>query len=127
MSSERRILIVDDSPAMRALIARVLVLAGVAAERIAEAGDGAAALALLRARPHALVVLDITMPVLDGEALLGRLRADPALAGLAVVVVTSDRSGPLRERLSRLGAEVLVKPFRPEQLRDRLAALGAVP
>jgi CheY-like chemotaxis protein len=86
-----RVLVVDDDPAFRALVRRVL---GGIAEGVEEAGDGATALREVRARPPDLLVLDVHMPPPDGRAVLAELRADPALAGLPVVVVTAAELDP---------------------------------
>jgi signal transduction histidine kinase len=81
-----RVLVVDDDPAFRALARRLLTPA---AERLTEAGDGAAALGMLRDDPPDLLLLDLTIPPPDGQAVLAELRADPRLAGLPVVIVTA--------------------------------------
>jgi CheY-like chemotaxis protein len=85
------------------------------------AGDGAAALAAVRAQPYDLVLLDLNMPVMDGEQFLATARADPALRRL-LVVVCSTESHPTRiRRLRLLGAEFVHKPFRPEELTVAIA------
>ncbi|HEY3358017.1 MAG TPA: response regulator [Polyangia bacterium] len=82
-----QVLIVDDDPDIRDTLAEVL-----AYERytVLCAADGAQGLALLRAgaRPD-LILLDMLMPVVDGGEFLVQLRADPALAGLRVLVISA--------------------------------------
>ena len=111
------ILVVDDSAVMRAMIARVLRVSGLPVAGVREAGDGAAALAALAAEPADLVLLDVNMPVMDGEETLRRLRADPATARLPVLVVSTEGSEARRAVLAGLGAHFIRKPFRPEELR----------
>jgi signal transduction histidine kinase/ActR/RegA family two-component response regulator len=85
-----RILVVDDHPVNREVICRQLELLGLAAE-VAE--DGAAALALWREAPHALVLLDLHMPVLDGFGLAAAIRSDEAVRGMprtGLIAVTAD-------------------------------------
>ena len=61
------IMIVDDSPVMRAFIRKVLGLTGLDLGEVLEAGDGQEALALLRGRWIDLVLTDINMPNMNGE------------------------------------------------------------
>jgi two-component system chemotaxis response regulator CheY len=122
------VLIVDDSAVMRAMVARVLRLTGLPLGEVGEAGDGAAGLAAARARPADLVLLDVNMPVMDGEEMLRRLRADPATAHVPVVVVSTEGSEARRHALEALGALFIRKPFKPEGLRDVIVrAAGVTP
>jgi CheY-like chemotaxis protein len=82
-----RILVVDDEPDLRFLLRRVFERAG---HEVIEATDGAAALALVYESPPDLVVTDIMMPVMDGAELIGRLRSDPATAGIPILSVSGD-------------------------------------
>ena len=75
-----RILIVDDSAMMRAMIKRVVKLTNVPVEEILEAGDGAEALTLLEAHDVQLLLTDINMPVMTGADLLRELRQQRSLA-----------------------------------------------
>ena len=81
-------------------------------------GDGLEALKALGSVTPSLILLDLSMPVMDGIQFLKTLHGDPKWAGLPVIVVSGEGSGsPLREA-EELGAkEVLVKSkFSPEQL-----------
>ena len=71
-----RILIVDDSSMMRALIKRVVTLADVPVDDVLEAGNGAEALAILESSEVQLLLTDINMPVMTGIELLRQLAAD---------------------------------------------------
>jgi CheY-like chemotaxis protein len=110
------VLVVDDNRIMRDMVARAVGLSGLPLAAIRQAGDGKAALASLRAQPAHLVLLDLNMPVMDGEAFLRELRADAALGGTLVVVVSTESSGARIERLRTLGAGFVHKPFTPEAL-----------
>src|SRR5574340_358528 len=115
------ILIVDDSPAMCAMIGRVLNLSGLEIGECRYARDGEDALTQLRARPADLVLTDINMPRMDGEEFVRRLGTDGAISGVSVVVVSTDATANRRRRLLELGARgYLVKPFHPEDLRVEL-------
>lgn len=122
------VLIVDDSAVMRAMIARVVRLSGLPPGTVFEAGDGAAGLAAARAHRVDLVLLDVNMPVMDGEAMLRHLRAAPETAGLPVVVVSTEGSEARRAALEALGVSFIRKPFKPEELRAVvLQAAGVTP
>lgn len=115
------ILIVDDSSAMRSVIKRILAISGFEMDTCLDACDGEDALAALRRQPVNLVISDINMPRMDGEALLREMSADPALAAIPVVIVSSDATESRASRLLELGAKAyLVKPFQPQMFRQRL-------
>lgn len=109
-----RVLVVDDSEAVRQLIAVNLELEGIHVEQCA---DGAEALARIAASPPDLVTLDVRMPTLDGFETVRRLRSDPSTARIPVVLVTG-RASPADLALGeRLGVDAyLVKPFEPAEL-----------
>lgn len=116
-----RILIVDDSPAMRAFIRRVFRLSGIEVARFLEAGNGVEALQTLRSEPVDAVLTDINMPVMDGEEMLRRMAEDKALRGIPAIVISTDSSGCRMARMLSLGARgYLGKPFRPEDLREAI-------
>lgn len=115
------ILIVDDSSAMRSVIKRILAISGFEMDTCLDACDGEDALAALRRQPVNLVISDINMPRMDGEALLREMSADPALSAIPVVIVSSDATESRASRLLELGAKAyLVKPFQPQMFRQRL-------
>lgn len=121
-----RIMIVDDSPAMRAFIGRIVQLSGLDVESCVHAGNGREALTLLRQQTVDIVLSDINMPVMDGEQMLQELSNDAELHRVPVVVVSTDSTDQRRHRMMELGAKGYVrKPFAPETLRNELEmALG---
>jgi CheY-like chemotaxis protein len=111
------VLVVDDDQDIRFSVRMALQDAGY---RVYEAADGVPALALLREHPVGLVVLlDLNMPGMDGEALLRALAADPATATRhAFILCTAhaahaSRSLPLAvaKLLAKVGVGLLAKPF----------------
>jgi two-component system, chemotaxis family, chemotaxis protein CheY len=119
-----RVLIVDDSPAMRKFIRRVLDLTGLEIAEGLDAGNGQEALDLLERNWVDIVLTDINMPVMNGEELLQRLAANPLLASIPVLVVSTDRSEARLARMMSLGAQGYVtKPFLPEALGDVMQGL----
>ncbi len=115
------VLVVDDSPVMRKMVIRVLGMSGLSIESVHEACQGREALDVL-ARESAinLGLFDVNMPVLNGEDLVIQIRAEPKIAGLPVIMVSTEGSVERIERLKRLGAAFIRKPFGPEALLDAI-------
>ena len=115
------VMIVDDSPAMRKFVRRVIELSGLAAGDYQEAANGCEALELLRRRPVDVVLTDINMPQMNGEQLVESLANDPQLSRIPVIVVSTDSSDNRVHRMVALGAKsYIAKPFQPESLRAEL-------
>src|SRR5260221_7232383 len=120
------IFVVDDDPGIRTVLRRALEQQGHA---VSEAGDGLTALERLRTSPWPLVVLlDLTMPYLDGAGVLGTLAGDGALAQRHryVLMTASAQTLPLAlgTLLVRLGVPLVQKPFDLEMLLDIVADLA---
>jgi two-component system chemotaxis response regulator CheY len=114
-----RILIVDDSAMMRALIKRIVNMTNVPVEEILEAGNGAEALALLESHDVDLLLTDINMPVMNGAELLRAIARNERWRGLTRVIISTDGSTARREEAADLDVKCyLEKPFSPEVLRD---------
>jgi two-component system chemotaxis response regulator CheY len=115
------LLIVDDSPAMRSFIRRVLEISGFAVGEYVEAANGEEALTVLRRQWIDVVLSDINMPTMDGEEFLRRMEADEVLRSIPVLVVSTDRTETRVQRMMAMGARGYVKkPFAAETLRDEL-------
>lgn len=116
-----RVLIVDDSPVMRAFIRRIILVSGMEEAEFLEAGDGGEALRLLSQQWVDVVLTDINMPTMDGEELVRRLEADDMLKSVPVVIVSTDGTESRMRQMLALGARGYVKkPFMPETLRAEL-------
>ncbi|MCA1841779.1 MAG: response regulator, partial [Actinobacteria bacterium] len=105
------VLVVEDDPAARQLLTIHLTNAGFL---VAEAEDGSEGLAAACQLHPALIVLDVVIPGLDGWDLLTRLKGDPALAGIPVIVVSmldDEKKG-----LTLGASDYLVKPVGRDQL-----------
>jgi len=114
-----RILVVDDNDALRENLAEALQLEGY---DVTVASDGSGALARLDEEPaFQVVLLDLVMPGMDGRELLHRIRQDPRLASLRVVMTTG-HTGP-RARSGVPADAFLTKPF---GVRELLAAIHEV-
>jgi two-component system alkaline phosphatase synthesis response regulator PhoP len=112
------VLVVDDEPHVRYLLAVVLEAAGY---QVIEAAHGDAALELVRSSRPRLVITDRMMPRMGGIELIEQLRADEGTAGIPIVMLTAAPGEP--------GADaVLMKPFAQEELVelvDRLTGRGS--
>jgi CheY-like chemotaxis protein len=120
----RSLLIVDDDPLIRRLIATTLE--DVHGFDLHEAGDGQEALETAAGAPPAVVFLDIDMPRLDGIETCRRLRAGRDTSGATIVMLTAASHDDAVERAEAAGADLfLTKPFSPLDLLrlvDRIAA-----
>ena len=115
-----RILVVDDNEALRENLAEALQLEGY---DVAVASDGVGALGHLDGdAAFAAILLDLTMPGMDGREVLARIRGDPRLASLPVVLTTG-HSG--RSRAGVPADAFLTKPFGVRELLAALRKVGA--
>ena len=114
------ILVVDDNDENRDMLARRLARQNY---EVLRAAGGLAALETLAARPVDLVLLDVMMPDLDGYAVLQRLKADPVLRSIPVLMISALDQLESVVRCIQLGAEdYLNKPFDPVLLQARVGA-----
>lgn len=111
MSARKTVVIVDDEEEICETLRAVFEDEGY---DVGVANDGAAALALLRRMPikPCIVILDLMLPVLDGNAVYRAMKSDPVLAGVNVVISTSDPS------LAPSGTLVIKKPVALNLLID---------
>jgi adenylate cyclase len=119
--ADAALLVVDDSEDNRYTLARRLSREGYA--NIATATNGREALEMLQAQPVDLVLLDIMMPDMNGYEVLERLKADPHLRHIPVIMISAIDEIESVIRCVELGAEdYLSKPFNPTLLRARVGA-----
>jgi CheY-like chemotaxis protein len=110
------ILVVDDDPALRRALSRILRHEG---HRVIEADSGASAVALTREHRPSLLVLDYSMPGMDGEMVLDELRRELHDETPPAVLLTA--SGREQERAIAMGAvKGLPKPFAVEELLETI-------
>jgi two-component system response regulator MprA len=119
MAEHARILVVDDEPAVQQALTRALTLERYEVER---AADGAQALERIGADPYDAVVLDVSMPRVDGLEVCRRMRS----GGDRTPVLMLTARGEIDDRVAGLDAgadDYLVKPFALRELMARLRAL----
>jgi len=118
------VLHIEDNASNRKLVQ--LVIARRPRLELVEAFDGERGLELARALLPALVLLDLRLPGISGEEVLAALQADPATAGLRVVVISAEARPGETSRLIDAGAErYLVKPVDVEELLSVLDSVAA--
>ena len=110
------VLVVDDSAVMRSMIIRTLEMAGVDIGQVFQASNGEEALQQLDANWIDLALVDINMPVMNGEQLIEEVRRRSAIADLPIIVVSTEGSQTRIERLQQKGANFIHKPFTPETI-----------
>jgi DNA-binding response OmpR family regulator len=114
-----KLLIAEDDRALVLFLTRGLEADG---HRVRSAGDGEAALAAFQAEQPDLTILDLNLPVKDGEQVLAEMRAVDAV--LPILVLTGRQELDTRIRCLDLGADdLMVKPFSLHELRARCRAL----
>jgi two-component system chemotaxis response regulator CheY len=120
----RTCLIVDDSRIIRKVARRIVEGLGF---EVDEAADGAEALAFCHAAMPEIVLLDWSMPVMDGMTFLRRLRDLPGGDEPKVLFCTIEtRAERIAEALSAGADDYVMKPFDGEILQSKLAEVGAV-
>jgi CheY-like chemotaxis protein len=113
-----RILIADDYDDNRELLRLMLEMAG---HEIREARDGKECLDMALAQPPDILLVDLSMPILDGWNLLRQLRGDERTRGIPCVAVTAFPTGHEQEQFVDGFNAYLGKPFR---LRELLSTVG---
>ena len=123
----RRILLIDDEDDIREVVQ--LSLEMTAAWEVLAASSGKEGVAKAESEKPDAILLDVMMPELDGPATLKLLKANPAIRGIPVVLLTAKVHSAERSRFSELGAAaVMTKPFDPLKLASEIAeALGWAP
>ena len=116
--ADRTILVVDDSPSMRAILGDMLDREGYKA---VEAADGHEAFKLVEYLKFDLIITDLSMPVMDGIQFVREAKKLPLCRFVPIVVLTSEGDSKRLEEAKKAGASTwLSKPFKENQLRAML-------
>ena len=116
-----RALIIDDDRDLLKLIQRTLEFT--AGWEVHTAPSGASGLELARRLGLNVILVDVMMPEIDGYEVCRRLKAEPATAGVPIVLLTARRDLDQRQLTAAGAAGVLFKPFQPDQLARQLREL----
>ncbi len=112
-----KILSVDDSRTIRLIVGRAF---GPFDCQLFEAANGEEGLAAATREKPDLIVLDVTMPVMDGVTMLIKLKEDPSLKNIPVIMLTAESGHENVAQIGKLGArDYLVKTFKEQQLIER--------
>lgn len=112
-----KILTVDDSKTVRIIVKKAFKSYDC---EILEAGNGVEGLALAAKENPDLILLDVTMPVMDGVEMLTKLKADPALKGIPVMMLTAEGGRDNVLKIAKIGVrDYLVKPFKEDVLIEK--------
>ncbi|MGO8766760.1 MAG: response regulator [Limisphaerales bacterium] len=113
-----KILSVDDSRTIRLIVGRALRPYDCT---LCEATNGEEGLAAAAREKPDLILLDVTMPVMDGVTMLTKLKEDPALKAIPVIMLTAESGRDNVIHIARLGVrDYLVKPFKEDQLIEKV-------
>ena len=116
-----KILLIDDSKATRSIVAKTLM--GHECE-ILEAANGAIGLDMAKAQLPDLIILDMTMPVMDGVETLKALKADSTTKAIPVIMLTANSNPEEMEQMKALGAaDYITKTQKPRLILDHAIAL----
>jgi two-component system chemotaxis response regulator CheY len=115
---EMNVLVVDDSSVMRTMILKSMHMSGLPLGTIHQAANGQEGLDILKRHWIDLVIVDINMPVMNGEEMIDHMRADPDMKNISVIVISTEGSDARIERLLHKGVLFIHKPFTPENFRD---------
>jgi two-component system, chemotaxis family, chemotaxis protein CheY len=123
------VLIVDDSPSIRRMIAQTLATEGF---EVSPYGSGAEAISASKAKAVDVVVTDLNMPEIDGLELTRQLRRLPNTAKCPILILTTETSASRKDEAKAAGANGwILKPFREEALvraiRSVCQRAGATP
>ncbi|MFP4540391.1 MAG: response regulator [Opitutales bacterium] len=113
------ILTVDDSRAVRMIVKKAFKTY---ACDIQEAGNGVEGMAMAGKSPPDLILLDITMPVMDGVEMLTKLKSDRALKHIPVIMLTAEAGRDTVMKIAKLGIrDYIVKPFQEGVLVNKVS------
>lgn len=116
-----RIMIVDDSPIIRAVIEKNLRMTGLPVDGCLMAGNGQEALDQLTDQWIDLALVDINMPVMNGVELIEKMKEDDLLKTIPIIVASTEGSQTRIDKLRELGiVGYLRKPFTPEQFKEQI-------
>ena len=116
-----RMLVVDDSPTICAVLGKMLSQDGY---HPLKAADGAAAIELARSESPALIFLDVVMPGMNGFSVLRALRHDPATRDIPIIMISGNLQATEQFYVQRFGADdFMKKPFGRGEVFARLQHL----
>ncbi len=120
------VLVVDDSSVMRAMIIKTIRMSGLDLGDVYQAADGKEGLEAARDNWVDLVIADINMPVMNGEEMIDAMKADPEIADIPTIVISTEGSATRIERLQQKGVIFIHKPFTAEIIKASIESLTGI-
>lgn len=118
---QRCVVIADDDPT---IISLVKLRLGMARYNVVSAGDATAAVEMVQAREPVAVILDVQMPGGGGLSALSKIKSDPRMSALPVMMLTGERDpGTVMQAMSSGASDYMIKPFNPDTLLERVSRL----
>ena len=118
---QRCIVIADDDPT---IISLVKLRLGMARYNVVAIHDAVAALAMVRTQEPVAVILDVQMPGGGGLSALAKIKGDPRMSNLPVMMLTGERNPEtVMEAMTGGASDYMVKPFNPDILLERVSRL----
>lgn len=121
------ILVVDDSTVMRSMIIRVLRLSGLSLGQVFEAANGREGLQVLDEKWVDLVLVDINMPIMNGEEMIEEVRKNKITSDLPIIVVSTESNMEKVKSIRRKNVKFVHKPFTPEILQKIVLQVTGAP
>ena len=116
-----KILIAEDEPDIRSLVAFTLKFAG---HTVVDVSNGADAVTTAKAEQPDLILMDVRMPRMTGYEACQAMKADPATAAIPVAILSAKgQESEIRDGLDAGASEYLLKPFSPMELTEKVAEL----
>jgi len=117
----KKILTVDDSKTVRAIVRKTFKSFDC---DILEAGDGVEGLSVAAKTMPDLILLDITMPLMDGVEMLAKLKSSPQLKAIPVLMLTAEGGKENILKIAKMGIrDYIVKPFKEEVLTEKVSRI----
>ncbi|MEM9161181.1 MAG: response regulator [Verrucomicrobiota bacterium] len=114
-----KVLTVDDSKTVRIIVKKAFKTFDA---DVLEAQNGVEGLAMAAKESPDIILLDITMPVMDGVEMLTKLKSDPVLKTIPVIMLTAEAGRENVMKIAKIGVrDYIVKPFKEEVLVDKVS------
>ncbi len=116
-----KVLTVDDSKTIRMIVKKAFRPYDC---QVFEGENGVEGLALASKEQPDIIILDITMPVMNGAEMLGKMKSEPGLKDIPVIMLTAEAGKDNVMKIVQLGVkDYMVKPFKGEQLIERVTKI----
>lgn len=115
----RKILTVDDSKTIRLIVAKAFKTFDC---EVLEGSNGVEGLAVASREKPDIIILDFTMPIMDGFEMLSKLKGDPDLKSIPVIMLTAEAGREQVLKIAKLGVrDYLIKPFKEDMIIERVS------